>query len=98
MKIHETTISNPPDKKETKQPQQKDNATSSFAPPEPESKATEVINEVEVSNSSEFLNLKAAVTTLIAPTVQEEKKAAQQTAMAGMPLSMQKKVQEKQSL
>ena len=51
-------------------------------------------DDVEVSNSSEFMNLKAAVTTPIESpskadsTVEEQKKAAQQTAMAGMPLSM----------
>ena len=57
-------------------------------------RAEQVGDDVEVSNSSEFMNLKAAVTTPIEntskpnSTVEEQKKAAQQTAMAGMPLSM----------
>ena len=56
----------------------------------------QVGDDVEVSNSSEFMNLKAAVTTPIETTskpinsssAEEQKKVAQQTAMAGMPLSM----------
>ena len=59
-----------------------------------EKRSEQVGDDVEVSNSSEFMNLKAAVTTPIEntskpnSTVEEQKKAAQQTAMAGMPLSM----------
>ena len=55
--------------------------------------------EVTVEDSSEFLNLQAAESTLLKSQQkdEEEKKlAAQQTVAAGMPNFIQEKVKEKQ--
>ena len=53
-------------------------------------------NEVE-NNSSEFLNLQAAVTSPVESSCEVTLSAAQKTVSAGMPQFMQEKVHEKQS-